>query len=287
MIDELTQSPIQAVVNKPMPSGKRASRKNHSKYVQALSLIVFFLLWQFFSAMNAYFIWFNPQFFPSPMIVLHTTWGYLLDGMLIQAIGASVTRVLAGFALGSLFGVLLGIVMSQSRLSNDLISPVLNMLGPIPVFAFLPIFMIWFGISELSKVMLIAYATFLPVSTYTMDGIKNVNPTWIRSAMTLGATRYQIFTRVILRAALPNVFVGMRISLALAFGALIVAEMMGSSEGLGFIIVNARNWFKLDDMFMSCMLIGLLYTLFNYMLLFLESVLFRWRKDGIQSAVER
>ncbi|MCQ2009720.1 ABC transporter permease [Sporolactobacillus sp. STSJ-5] len=287
MIDEITKSPIQSVVNRPLTSAKRVNRKNYSKYVQALSLVVFFLLWQLFSSMNAHFIWFNPQFFPSPMIVLHTTWGYLLDGMLINAIGASVTRVLLGFAFGSLVGVLLGIMMSQSRLSNDLISPVLNMLGPIPVFAFLPIFMIWFGISEFSKIMLIAYATFLPVLTYTMDGIKNVNPTWIRSAMTLGATRYQIFTRVILRAALPNVFVGMRISLALAFGALIVAEMMGSSEGLGFIIVNARNWFKLDDMFMSCMLIGLLYTLFNYILLFLESILFRWKKDGIQSAVER
>jgi sulfonate transport system permease protein len=287
MIDEITKNPIHAVVNRPMTSAKRLNRKSYSKYVQALSLVVFFLLWQFFSSMNAYFTWFNPQFFPSPMIVLHTTWGYLLDGTLINAIGASVIRVLLGFALGSLVGVLLGIIMSQSRLSNDLISPVLNMLGPIPVFAFLPIFMIWFGISELSKVMLIAYATFLPVLTYTMDGIKNVNPTWIRSAMTLGATRYQIFTRVILRATLPNVFVGMRISLALAFGALIVAEMMGSSEGLGFIIVNARNWFKLDDMFMSCMLIGLLYTLFNYVLLFLESILFRWKKDGIQSAVER
>ncbi|GGL59575.1 ABC transporter permease [Sporolactobacillus putidus] len=262
-------------------------KKNHSRSAQSVSLIGFFVIWQVFSSLNAYFDWFNPQFFPSPLIVCRTTWGYIQDGTLISSISASVIRVLSGFVLGTIVGVFLGIIMARSKMLNDLINPVLNMLGPIPVYAFLPIFMIWFGISEVSKITLIAYATFLPVLTYTMDGIKNVNPTWIRSAMSLGANEWQIFNKVILRAALPNVFIGMRISLALAFGALIVAEMMGSSEGLGFIIVNARNWFKLDDMFMSCILIGLLYTLFNYILILFEKILFRWKKDGLQSAIER
>lgn len=264
----------------------RKEKKYFSRTVQTLSLLSFFLIWQALSALNARFVWFNPQFFPSPLTVFHTTWGYILDGTLAASVLASVVRVVAGFLLGTLIGVLLGIVMARSRIMNDLISPVLNMLGPIPVYAFLPIFMIWFGISEYSKILLIAYATFLPVLTYTMDGVKGVNPIWIRSAMSLGASEQQIFRKIILKAAMPNIFVGMRISLALAFGALIVAEMMGSSSGLGFIIVNARNWFKLDDMFMACMLIGLLYTGFNYVLILIEKILFKWRKDGLQSAIE-
>ncbi|RYL86658.1 ABC transporter permease [Sporolactobacillus sp. THM19-2] len=266
---------------------RQTFKRSHSKVIQTVSLIGFFIVWQVFSMLNESIVWFNPRFFPSPFIVLQTTYGYLQDGTLVTSISASVTRVLLGFALGTIVGVLLGVIMSVSKLFNDLANPVLNMLGPIPVYAFLPIFMIWFGISEMSKISLIAYATFLPVLTYTMDGVRNVNPTWIRSAMSLGASKHQIFQKVILRAALPNVFVGMRISLALAFGALIVAEMMGSSEGLGFIIVNARNWFKLDDMFMSCMLIGLLYTLFNYILILFEKILFKWKNDGVSSAVER
>ncbi|MCI1858896.1 MAG: ABC transporter permease [Sporolactobacillus sp.] len=281
------------IVNPAIQSGKtrkegiRRPRRNHSKIMQMVSLIGFFVIWQMASSLNESFAWFNPQFFPSPLAAFATAWGDLLNGTLMTSIAVSVWRVLCGFLLGTIVGVVLGIMMCRSKLLNDLINPVINMLGPIPVYAFLPIFMIWFGISEVSKIVLIAYATFLPVLTYTIDGIRNVDPTWIRSAISLGANERQIFNRIILKAALPNIFVGMRISLALAFGALIVAEMMGSSSGLGFIIVNARNWFKLDDMFMSCMLIGLLYTLFNYVLLLFEKILFKWKTDGLRKAIER
>lgn len=266
---------------------KKSNKFSKSRFIQAFSLILFFAIWQVLATLNQSIQWFNPQFLPSPIDVCKTTIDYIKDGTLFNQILASTIRVLLGFILGTIVGILLGILMSRSKLLNDLINPVLNLIGPIPVYAFLPIFIIWFGIGEISKISLIAYATFLPQLTYTMDGIKNVNPIWVRSAMSLGASEQQIFRKVILKAALPNIFVGMRVSLALTFSALVVAEMMGANTGLGFIIINARNWFKMSDMFMSITLIGLLYTIFNYILIVLEKILFKWKRDGLQSAIER
>ncbi|MGX7196965.1 ABC transporter permease [Enterococcus olivae] len=272
-------------------SKKKTSFKLDEKTFQRLrqfaALLVFFLIWQLFSDWNQSKELFNPRFLPSVTQVLGTTVDGIRSGVLTSAILASLGRVFAGFLLGTLVGVVLGVIMSSVKLINDIISPILNLLGPIPVYAFLPIFMIWFGISEQSKVLLIAYATFLPVLTYTVDGIKNVNPVWIRSVRSLGATNFQVYKEVLIKAALPNVFVGMKISLALAFGALIVAEMMGASNGLGFIIVNARNWFNLDDMFMACIIIGLLYSFFTWVLTTIERLLFKWKRDGVHSAIEK
>lgn len=266
---------------------KKNNNLKKSRFVQVLSLILFFMIWQILSMLNQNFEWFNPLFLPSPIEVCKTTIGYIQDGQLFSQLLASIVRVLFGFILGTVVGILLGILMSRSKVLSDLINPVLNLIGPIPVYAFLPIFIIWFGIGEISKISLIAYATFLPQLTYTVDGIRNVNHTWIRSAMSLGASEQQIFRKVILKAALPSIFVGMRVSLALTFSALVVAEMMGASTGLGFIIVNARNWFKMSDMFMSITFIGLLYTGFNYVLILFERSFLKWKKDGLQSAVER
>lgn len=182
---------------------KKSNKFNKSRFVQAFSLILFFAIWQVIGMLNQNIQWFNPQFLPSPIDVCQTTIGYIQDGTLFNQLLASTIRVLFGFILGTIVGVLLGVLMSRSKLLSDLMNPVLNLIGPIPVYAFLPIFIIWFGIGEVSKISLIAYATFLPQLTYTVDGIKNVNPTWIRSAMSLGASEQQIFRKVILKAALP------------------------------------------------------------------------------------
>ena len=157
----------------------------------------------------------------------------------------------------------------------------------VPVFAFLPMFIIWVGIGEASKIALIAYATFIPMLIYIENGIRDTDPLLIRSAKSLGATDHQIFTKVILNSALPTIFDGMKISLALTFSALVVAEMMGADKGLGYIIVNAKNWFKMGDMFLAATLIGLEYSVFYAFLSILEKKLFRWKNVNAGKAVEK
>jgi sulfonate transport system permease protein len=165
-------------------------------------------------------------------------------------------------------------------------SPILNVLGPIPALAILPLFIIWFGIGELPKIILIAWTVFFPVLTNTLDGLKSVNSTLIRSAMSLGASHFQIFKRVITPSILPNVLAGCQISLGLAFSALVVSEMLGATSGLGYIIVDARNYFKIENMYVAIIVIGLEYSLFSIFFKWIERKLLSWRKNGL-SAVEK
>ncbi|RDU24134.1 ABC transporter permease [Anaerosacchariphilus polymeriproducens] len=254
--------------------------------IRIVSLIVFFLGWQFICMINETQELFNPKFLPAPTQVIEVAVKYIMDGTLLVHIGASVYRVLAGFFAGVVVALVLGILITKSKMFDNTISPLLNLIGPIPVYAFLPIFIIWFGIGESSKVGLIAYATFMPLLTYTIDGIRNVNPIWIRSAMSLGASERQVFIKIVLPAALPNMFTGMKVSLALTFSALVVAEMMGADKGLGFMIINARNWFKTGDIFLAIALIGILYSLFLSAIIRIEKIIFKWKKDGLDGAIE-
>ena len=263
-----------------------AHRARMNTYYKIFSLLFFFGLWQLISYLNGLNEWFNPVFLPSPAMVIETAYDYIIDGTLIGHIGMSFYRMIVGFVIGVVIAVVLGILIATKRDFDNILTPILNLVGPIPVFAFLPMFLIWFGIGESSKIALIAYATFVPLITYVIDGIKNTDPVLIRSARSLGATPFQVFTKVIFKSAMPHIFAGMKISLALTFSALVVAEMMGASEGLGYIIVNAKNWFKMADMFLAATLIGLEYTIFYGILTLIEKRLFRWKKVGMSKAVE-
>lgn len=263
-----------------------AHRARMNTYYKIFSLLFFFGLWQLISYLNGLNEWFNPVFLPSPAMVIETAYDYIIDGTLIGHIDMSFYRMIIGFVIGVVIAVVLGILIATKRDFDNILSPILNLVGPIPVFAFLPMFLIWFGIGESSKIALIAYATFVPLITYVIDGIKNTDPVLIRSARSLGATPFQVFTKVIFKSAMPHIFAGMKISLALTFSALVVAEMMGASEGLGYIIVNAKNWFKMADMFLAATLIGLEYTIFYGILTLIEKRLFRWKKVGMSKAVE-
>lgn len=256
------------------------------KIIRWCSLCGFFAIWQIFGMLNKEYKYFNPAFLPSPGDVIKVGYQMILDGTLVQHITASLVRILIGFGIGTLVAVLLGIIITHSELIESIVDPILSLIGPIPAFAFLPLFIIWFGVGEFPKITLIAYATFLPILTYTIDGLKSINPVLIRSALSLGASEFKVFTKVILKSALPNIFVGMRVSLALTFSALVVAEMMGADKGLGFIIVDARNWFKTANMFLAAALIGIEYSILDFALKLICKHLFKWKKGGMKDAVE-
>lgn len=260
------------------------ARRQLPRMTRFAAIAVLLALWQAISMANARANWFNPVFLPSPSMVLQAAGELYADGILWAHVWTSTLRLLAGFAGGVVTAVLLGLAICRSRWVEAIVDPVLTLIGPIPPFAFLNLFIIWLGVNEPSKLLLIAYSTFLPVLAYTVDGIRSVNPLLIRSARSLGASELQVFRRVVLQSALPNIFVGMRISLALCFSALVVAEMVGAEAGLGYMIVDARNFFKVPYMFLAAALIGLEYSLFAAALGALERRLFAWRKGGYDAA---
>ena len=237
--------------------------------------------------LNAAYELFNSVFLPSPTMVLGAARDLIQAGELHVHIIQSAFRLLIGFSLGTVGGVFLGILVGRSRRFERVIDPLMNLIGPIPPFALLPMFIIWFGVGEMPKLLFIAYATFLPVLASTVEGVKSVNPLLIRSALSLGSTEAQVFRRVILKSALPSIFVAMRVSLALSFSALVVAEMIGADAGLGYLIIDSRNFFRMANMFLAASLIGIEYTLFSLFLAKLEGRLFKWRKGGLAHAVER
>lgn len=267
-------------------STKKGFKVKKHKIIRWCSLLGFFVIWQIFGMLNQEYKFFNPAFLPSPTDVINVGYQMLLDGTLFQHILASLWRILMGFAIGTIIAIILGILITRSTLIESIVDPILSLIGPIPVFAFLPLFIIWFGVGEFPKVTLIAYATFLPILTYTIDGLKSINHVLIRSALSLGASEFRVFTKVILKSALPNIFVGMRVSLALTFSALVVAEMMGADKGLGFIIVDARNWFKTGNMFLAAALIGIEYSIMDCALKLVCKRLFKWKRGGMKDAVE-
>lgn len=283
VVGSATQKEIQMEIEGRIKKGWKSAKY---KIIRWCSIISFFGIWQIFGILNRQHKFFNPVFLPTPSDILKVGYDMVESGIMMQHLLSSLGRILLGFGVGTAVAVILGIIITRSELMESIVDPVLSLIGPIPAFAFLPLFIIWFGVGEFPKVVLIAFATFLPILTYTVDGLKSVHPTLIRSALSLGASEFDIFTKVILKSALPNIFTGMRVSLGLTFSALVVAEMMGADKGLGFIIVDARNWFKTANMFLAAAMIGILYSVFDLGLRSLAKALFKWKRGGMKDAVE-
>lgn len=255
---------------------------------RATTIIGFFVLWQVIGMLNVRFEWFNPVFLPTPINVMEAALHLHERGVLFGHIWSSAWRLGVGFMFGVVIAVVLAFLIVKFRVVKNILDPLINMIGPIPPFALLPIFIIWMGVGEVSKLTLITYSTAIPMIAYTVDGIRNVNPLLIRSSLSLGANQRQVLTKVILPSALPPIFVGMRVTLAISFSAMVVAEMIGSHSGLGYLIIDSRNFFQMANMFLAAALIGALYFVFAFFLSLIEAKLFKWKKGSqFTDAVQR
>ena len=263
-----------------------AQKAKRDKYFKMASLIGFFIIWELLGQINKQTMWIEPKFLPIPSEIVLAAVDYMKKGTLWQHLGVSMYRVLVGYLFGVIISIVLGSLIACFKSVDNIVSPVLNLFGPIPIMAFLPMFILWFGIGESSKIVLIAYATVIYMISYVTEGIKNTDPVLIRSASSLGASPMQLFWSVKFQSAFPNIFIGLKGALGTAFGAMVVAEMMGASTGLGYIIVFSKNWFKMSDMVMAAIVIGLMYSAIFAILTILENILFRWKNASTASAVE-
>ncbi|WP_066190240.1 ABC transporter permease [Gracilibacillus timonensis] len=272
----------------PIQKEQSITKLNNYKIMlqKALPIIMFFVVWEIVGRLNQNLNLINPLFLPPPTLIIQDGWALAQTGIITSSIIASTLRIIAGFGLGCVVAIACGIIMSRYKLVENWVGPIVNLVGPIPALALLPLFIIWFGIGEFPKILLIAWSTFIPVFIYTLDGLKSVNTTLVRSALSLGANQRQIFTRVVLPSAIPNILVGIEVSLGLSFSALVVSEMMGAKTGLGYIIVDARNYFKISNMFVAIILIGLEYSLFAFIIKKIKERILFWRKGGANGAIE-
>lgn len=265
----------------------KKNKEKREKYYKIASLIGFFVVWELFGFLNTRFEWMETKFLPMPSQIILSVYNFIIDGTLAKHLQISVMRVVGGYLVGVVVAIVLGALIANYKPVDNVVSPILNLFGPIPVMAFLPMFILWFGIGEQSKVILIAYATVIYMVSYVVEGIKNTDPLLIRSAMSMGANNLQLFWFVKFNSAFPNIFIGMKGALGTAFGAMVVAEMLGASTGLGYIIVFSKNWFRISDMMMAAMMIGLLYSLMFAIMSLIERRLFKWKLKVAANAIEK
>ncbi len=200
------------------------------------------------------------------------------DGELVFHSYVSLRRLLIGFLLGSVLAVSLGAFVGLSRRAERVISPTLRLLAPIPVVAWIPLFIILFGIGEVNKVAIIALGTFFIIFFHTVEGIRGADRKLVEVAYVYNKTSLQLVTGVLLPSALPHILMGLRVALGLSWILLIVAEVIASAEGLGWLIWDSRNFSRADDMIVGMITVGILGKLSDTGVAALQSWLLRWRQ---------
>lgn len=219
----------------------------------------------------------NADLFPPPTHVAATAWRLLADGQLALHVGASATRVLTGTVMGILLGVLLAVLAGLTRTGEDLLDWTMQILKAVPNFALTPLLIIWMGIGEGPKIVLITLGVAIAIYINTYAGIRGVDQQLVEMAQTLEARRSTLVTQVILPGAMPNFLVGLRLGLSSAWLSLIFAEMINTTQGIGFLMSRAQTNLQFD----VSLLVIVIYAvagLASYSLVrLLERLLLSWR----------
>jgi len=215
---------------------------------------------------------------PAPSRVVVRWWDYAASGEMLQDAIGSLYRVLGGFAIGAGLALPLGLLMGAKDWVHQLFDPLLQILRPIPPIAFIPLAILWFGLGNPPAFFLIALGAFFPVLVNTIAGVRHVDAIHLRAARNLGASEWTIFRRVILPSAMPYVLSGMRIGIGVAFIVVIVAEMIAVNSGLGYRILEAREYFWSDKVIAGMISIGIAGLGIDIVMSKLNAWLLRWHR---------
>ena len=225
--------------------------------------------------------WVKPLFLPSPQAggvkcIIAATEG-VCNSTLAQHTMASLSRIFGAFFLACITAIPIGILMGTNRVVRGIFDPPIEFYRPLPPLAYLPLVIIWFGIGESSKILLIYLAIFAPMAISARAGVRSVSIEQIHAAYAMGASRMQIVWHVILKAALPEIFTGMRIGIGVGWTTLVAAEMVAATRGLGFMVLNAAEFLASDTVIMGIIVIGLFAFAFDLLMRYVERLLLPWK----------
>lgn len=242
-----------------------------------LVLVVALIIWQILASMAV----FPSVALPSPgsvwqSFVRVSTTGYL-NKTLGQDVLYSVVRVLVGFVGAVVLGVPLGLLMAESRVIHRVVDPFLQLGRPVPPLAYIPLFVVWFGLGELPKILLILVGTIPIIIISTIGGVRNIPIQRYQVARCLGATRWQLFWRVTLPSTLPEVFTGMKVGIGIAWSTLVAAELIAASVGLGWLVEQAATQLQTGIVIAGIIVIGILGYLMEMGIRLLERLIVPWR----------
>jgi NitT/TauT family transport system permease protein len=218
------------------------------------------------------------RFIPTPSDVAVSFVTLLLDGTLLPHVAATLWRAAAGFVLGVVPGILVGLLMSMFRPARYFFDPLIAALFPIPKVALMPLILMWFGFGDASKIAPVAIGVFFPVAVNTYAGAANIDQLYLDVAKNYGASWLRTFYRVVFFGALPMIFAGLRIAVSVTFLILVAAEFVSSKNGIGFLIWNSWQLLEVDRMFVGIVLIGLIGVAAAILLRELERLAIPWSR---------
>ncbi|MCT1640911.1 ABC transporter permease [Dietzia cinnamea] len=247
-----------AAADAPTAPGRGRGRRRRGRgglwWLRWLSPILLIVVWQIAGATGIL----PERILPAPQLIAESAIELLRSGELVDALAVSSVRVAQGFALGAVAGLVLGVIVGTSRYADAILDPPLQMLRALPHLGLIPLFILWFGIGEAPKVLLIALGVVFPIYLNTASGLRQIDPKLRDMATVFGFSRRQRLTEVILPSIAPQVLVGVRQSLAIAWLTLIVAEQLNATTGLGYLIMNARDYFRIDVIIVGLVVYALL-----------------------------
>jgi taurine transport system permease protein len=271
-------SPADGAATKTLKTSRfKVPGEGSSVAISVVTVVVLFVLW--FLITNLGLI--KPLFLPSPQAVWQQFHEYLTgaanDKPLWQHFVASMGRVFLAFFLACLTAIPVGIAMGMSRVARGIFDPPIEFYRPLPPLAYLPLIIIWFGIDEMPKVLLIYLACFAPLALAARSGMKSAAQEQINAAYSMGASYGQVIWHVILPSALPEILVGMRIAIGFGWTTLVAAEMVAANVGLGQMVLNASNFLRTDIVVMGIIVIGVVAYLFDMLMRWVERKLVPWK----------
>ena len=261
----------------PAPPSAAAGEKRIPNIAYSIgAIVVLIVLWYVASRFLV-----KPGYLPTPEELGSTFIDLVKNGYqgkpLLEHIGISLFRSLVGFALGVAAGVPLGLLTGYSRRAGAMISPIMAFIRPIPPIAFIPMAVLYFGLGEVGKIVLIFFVSFTYVQANAHAGAANFPIAYRRAAQSLGLTRAQTFFRIVLPGALPQIFTGLKVALALSWAVGVAAELVGAQSGLGFMISDAALLFRIPVVYVGVLLIGAIGLALNFALNSVEHRIVHWK----------
>lgn len=246
-------------------------------WLSVFSIALFFFVWWLVTFMG----WVKPLFVPAPMSIVTKFVAIWKDGFtgtpFLEHVMISTIRVFGAFLLACIVGLPLGLAMGMSPLMRGLFDPPIEFYRPIPPLAYLPLMIIWFGIGETSKILLIFLSVFAPVVLGARSGVKSAAIEQIHAAYSFGATRWQVMRHVIMPSALPEILTAMRIGIGFGWTTLVAAEMVAATKGLGYMVLSASQFLQTPVVIMGIFVIAIIAFAFDLLMRFVERRLVPWK----------
>jgi NitT/TauT family transport system permease protein len=261
---------------RPVVDRARVLERARHPVARVVGVVGLVALWEILTRTG----WVPALFLPSPLGVLGAGVEMLRSGELVGHVLTSLGRILTGFALGALGGVAVGLAVGVFGVAEAVGTPLIAATFPIPKIALLPLLILWLGIGEASKVAVITLGVFFPMAINTYTGVRHADPLLLRAAVSFGAGRWSLVRKVMLPAALPMIFAGLKLGAGTSLLLLVAAEMIAASSGIGFLVLHAQNLMETTKLMVGIVLLSLLGLASHWLLTRLERVVIPWKADA-------